>query len=125
MTTPIVDVDPFEDLLEPPEVIVGKPITGNGVSAIREWIADVEHHFGGQGLATCHYAALLGYWSNLKTFRVEITDRQLTMATGSHHGRWTGHAQRLVDAGFLVQRPKKSRERGTRYVLSCPENVQL
>lgn len=117
--------DPFEILYDPPEVVVGKPITGNGVAAIREWITRVERHFGGQGLATCHYAALLGYWANLKTFRIEISDRKLSDEIGAHRDRLLGHAQRLVDAGFLVKRPKVRRERGTLYLLSTPETVTL
>ena len=118
-------VDPFDDLYDPPEVVVGRAITGDGIKAIREWVYRVEQHFGGQGMATCHYAALIGYHANLKTFRVEISDRQLATATGSHRDRLSGHAQRLVDAGFLVKRPKRARERGTQYVLSTPETVVL
>lgn len=122
MTTAI---DPFEDLYDPPELVVGKPITGNGMAAIREWVIKVERHFGGQGMATCHYAALLGYWAHLKTFRVEISDRKLAEVTGAHRDRLTGHAQRLVDAGLLVKQPKRARERGTQYVLAEPQTVVL
>ncbi|RJO74899.1 hypothetical protein D5S18_15905 [Nocardia panacis] len=119
------NADPFESLYDPPALTFSSPITGNGMAAIRAWVAEIEKHFGGQGLATCHYASLIGYWANLKTFRVEITDRKLVEATESHHGRWTGHAQRLVDAGFLVKLPRKSRERGTAYVLATPRQVPL
>jgi hypothetical protein len=115
----------FDNLYDPPELVVGMPITGNGMAAIREWIIKVEQHFGGQGLATCHYAALMGYWANLKTFRLEISDRKLSEVVGAHRDRLTGHAQRLVDAGFLVKRPKRARERGTLYVLSWPQKVTL
>ena len=48
------EIDPFDSLFEPPEVIVGLPITGNGMAAIREWVVAVERHFGGQGLASIH-----------------------------------------------------------------------
>ncbi|MGW3467966.1 hypothetical protein ACWDKQ_05730 [Saccharopolyspora sp. NPDC000995] len=119
------DIDPFEDPYAPPEIVVGKPITGNGIAAIRQWVTKVERHFGGQGLATCHYAALLGYWANLGTFRVEITDRKLADAADIHRDRLTGHAQRLVAAGFLVKWPKRAREKGTQYVLSLPQTVTL
>ncbi|ALE72581.1 hypothetical protein AD006_12345 [Pseudonocardia sp. EC080610-09] len=108
----------FEELLEPPSFIVGKPITGNGMAAIRDWIMSVEQHFGGQNMATCHYAALLGYYAHLKTFRVEVSDRALAQNTGGHRSRYNGHAQRLVDAGLLVKVPKKSREKGSPYVLA-------
>ncbi|AIJ20882.1 hypothetical protein [Amycolatopsis methanolica] len=123
--TPTASSDPFDALYEPPEVIAPLPLTGNGVAAIRDWLVRVERHFGGQGMATCHYAALLGYWANLRTFRVEISDRKLSEAIGAHRDRLTGHAQRLVDAGFLARRPKRARERGTQYVLSVPEAVKL
>jgi hypothetical protein len=110
--------DPFDELFDPPERITGKPITGNGMSAIRDWVISVERHFGGQGMATCHYAGLLGYHAHLKTFRVEISDRKLADKIGAHRSRVQGHAQRLVDAGLLVKVPKRPREKGTQYVLS-------
>ncbi|MET9213632.1 MULTISPECIES: hypothetical protein [unclassified Nocardia] len=125
MTTTINDLDPFADLYEPPAIVVPVPVTGNGMAATRAWVAAVEQHFGGQGLATCHYAALLGYWANLRTFRVEVSDRQLAREVGAHRDRLTGHAQRLVDAGFLAKIPKRAREKGTSYVLSTPERIEL
>ncbi|MFI1240481.1 hypothetical protein [Nocardia salmonicida] len=124
MTT-VSDIDPFENLFEPPVIVVPVPISGNGMAAIRQWVVAVERHFGGQGLATCHYATLIGYWANLKTFRVESSDRQLANEIDAHRDRLAGHMQRLVDAGFVMKKPKKQREKGTLYVLSTPEQVQL
>lgn len=119
-------IDPFEitsgeefgELFDPPELITGRRITGNGMAAIRDWVISVERHFGGQSMATCHYAALLGYYANLKTFRVEVSDRALAVEMGCHRSRVQGHGQRLIDAGLLVKVPKKVREHGSPYVLS-------
>jgi len=113
------------DVLGLPTVVAAKPITGNGLPAIRDWVTAVERHFGGQNLATCHYAALLGYRANLKTFRVESSDRAIAKATGMHRDRLAGHNRRLVDAGFLLKKPRRRGERGTQYVLSIREEVQL
>lgn len=123
LTDPLLnegDADTFDSLFDPPEVVVGRPITGDGIVAIRKWAISVERHFGGASRATCHYAALLGYYANLKTFRVAVSDRELAREMGAHRSRVQGHAQRLVDAGLLVKVPKKVREKGTLYVLSEP-----
>jgi hypothetical protein len=110
---------------EQPEAVLrfSRPITGNGMAAIREWVYSVEREFGGQSLATCHYAALVGYSANLKTFRVEASDREVARQAGLHRSRLKGHAQRLVAAGYLMEVPKKYRETGTRYVLSEPVDL--
>ena len=110
-------------LVEAGALVMPRPITGNGMAAIREWVNSVERCFGGQGLATCHYAAVIGYHANLRTFRVEASDREISRQTGIHRDRLSGHAQRLVDAGLLMQVPKKYREKGTPYVLA--ELVEL
>jgi len=108
-------------LADPPIRVRSRPITGNGMYAIRDWVCAVEAHFGGQNMATCYYAALIGYHAHLRNFTVEVTDRELARVTGMHRSRLSGHAQRLVDSGFLFVEREAKRGRAARYRLGVPD----
>ena len=126
-------VDPFSPDFVPsgilnkplPTVSAYVPITGNGLVGIRRWLVAVERFYGVEARAVAHYAGVLGYFVNLKTFRIEVSDRGLAQELGWHRSRLNGHRQRLADDGFLVQRPKRRDEQGGQYVLSTPTSVRL
>lgn len=106
--------------IDPYPEVTGRTITGNGMAGIRDWVLAVQCHYGGDRLALCNYASVLGYHANLKTFRVEISDRALAKAMGRHRSRIQGHGKRLVKDGFITKVPKKRGEKGTDLVLALP-----
>lgn len=116
------DEVPALDLDELPEMVVPRPITGDGLAAIREWVHTVTRHYDPvHDRAVVQYASWIGYHANLKTFRVEVTDQGLAAQLGISRTRLVGHHRRLREDGFLVKVPKRRRnERGTPYVLSWP-----
>lgn len=119
-------VDRVEEWLAEQDVnshpVAARPITGNGVEAIRKWVRQVGRHFGGQSLATNYYASLVGYEAHLKHFIVTASDRELAREYGMHRSRLAGHAQRLVDAGFLMQGGERVRgAEKPRFTLAVPD----
>ena len=110
---------PLDVLPDLPEIVVPKPITGNGIVAIRGWVCAVSQAYDPRrDRALVQYASWIGYYANLKTFRVEITDRDLAEQLGTARTRLSGHHRRLQDDGFLMRTPRKRGETGTPYVLS-------